>query len=391
MKTVETFLDNIKSSLLAHEFVKISLGNYTGTSPDLKNIYIKQITVKKVEHLSFTYRYKTRDFVKNYPISEGLEQIKTAIETGFKIVNLFTTTQDFQLEKKSDAIFSIRTTPPTNKEAPSLQHDNEKKRSISSINNTYLQRLKITDKNGVVYAAAQDKYKQINHYIEIIKPLLQQFTQKQEIKVVDMGSGKGYLTFALYDYVVNTLHISSQITGIEYRLDLVNLCNEIANEANFTQLHFEANSIENYICTDIDILIALHACDTATDDAIYKGIQANASLILVAPCCHKQIRREIEKNKPKNELHFLTKYGIFLERHAEMLTDGMRALLLEYAGYKTHIIEFISTTHTPKNVLLVAEKKQISESKKQEILEKYKSMKSYFGVGFHHLEKLLEI
>jgi len=139
-------------------------------------------------------------------------------------------------------------------------------------------------------------------------------------------------------------------------------------------------------------LIALHACDIATDDAIYKGIIANAKLIVVAPCCHKQIRREMEKNKVTNELSFLTKYGIFMERQAEMVTDGIRALVLEYFGYRTKVFEFISDAHTPKNVLVVGIKmKDKSTKSKKEVLQKIKETKAFFGIAYHHLERLFNL
>ena len=123
--------------------------------------------------------------------------------------------------------------------------------------------------------------------------------------------------------------------------------------------------------------------------SIQKGISANADLIVVAPCCHKQIRKEIEKHKTKNELDFLLKHGIFLERQAEMVTDGLRALILEYFGYSTKVFEFVSDVNTPKNVMIVAEKKAKTDSQKQEILAKIKATKTYFGIEYHQLEKLM--
>ena len=170
---------------------------------------------------------------------------------------------------------------------------------------------------------------------------------------------------------------------------MVDLCNQIATESGFSGLSFVQGTIEDYEAAGIDLLIALHACDTATDDAIFKGIKAKAELIVVAPCCHKQIRREIEKGKAKNDLDFLTKYGIFLERQAEMVTDGIRALLLEYAGYKTKVFEFISDAHTPKNVLVVGVRAKDNTSDKGGILEKISNTKKYFGIAYHHLEKLM--
>jgi len=212
-----------------------------------------------------------------------------------------------------------------------------------------------------------------------------------------MGSGKGYLTFALYDYLHQQLNLKAKVTGVEFRQDLVNLCNDIAKQANFSQLNFVEGTIEDYKVKEINLLIALHACDTATDDAIFKGIQANAELIVVAPCCHKQIRKAMEKNKVKNDVSFLTKHGIFLERQAEMVTDGIRALILEYYGYKTKVFEFISDAHTPKNVLVVGVKKaqnlkpKAQSEERTKILLKIKETKAYFGIDYHHLEKLLDL
>ena len=207
-----------------------------------------------------------------------------------------------------------------------------------------------------------------------------------------MGSGKGYLTFALYDYLHSVLKLETEVIGVEYRQDMVDLCNQVAVKSSFDRLNFVQGTIEDYNAEDVNLLIALHACDTATDDAIFKGIKADAELIVVAPCCHKQIRREIEQHKVKNDISFLTKYGIFLERQAEMVTDGIRALILEYFGYKTKVFEFISDAHTPKNVLVVGVKgKAHGAEKKADVLQKIKASKEYFGIGHHHLERLLEL
>jgi len=280
---------------------------------------------------------------------------------------------------------------PTSKTTPSLDHDKNKNRLISANDKNYLAALNITDSAGNVFKSAQDKYKQINHYVEILSSLIKEIPNDGTLKVVDMGSGKGYLTFALYDYLQNVLNLKPEIVGVEFREDLVTLCNKIAADASFSKLNFVEGTIESYESAGTDILIALHACDTATDDAIFKGIKANAELIVVAPCCHKQIRREIEKNKIPNDVDFLTKYGIFLERQAEMVTDGIRAMILEYAGYKTKVFEFISDAHTPKNVMIVGIKNHRSTQDKEQILKKIKDAKAYFGIGYHHLERMLEI
>lgn len=388
---LQEFHDQLTDSILSNQFIKVSLGNYQGNDKELKNVYVRRIKVKKVEMLSFTYRQKTRDIVKNLSIADGIVRISHFISNDFKICTFFTTEKEVIVEHDKKAVVTKRERLIKTEAHPVLSHDKEKKRLIQPAGKAYLQQLKITDDQGAVYKNAQDKYKQINQYIALLDPLIRSLPVKGAKKVVDMGSGKGYLTFALYDYLINVLKIETQVTGVEFRKDLVDLCNQIAVSADFKGLNFVEGTIEAYEAKDIDLLIALHACDTATDDAIYKGIKAGAELVVVAPCCHKQIRRQIEKGKAENELEFLTKYGIFLERQAEMVTDGLRAMILEYFGYKTKVFEFISDAHTPKNVLIVGVKGKVSVEDRAELLVKIKKTKEYFGIGYHHLEKLFAL
>lgn len=387
----EEFTHRLQTSLADNTFVKISLGNYKGKEENLKNVYAKRILIKTEEKLSFTYRYKTRDIVKNYSIPDGVAMVHDLLNREFYVATLFTTAFDLIFENLFDKKLILRENDPTNTKAPTAEHDRNKNRLISSNNKPYLTELKITDNNGKVLASAQDKYKQINHYIEILSTLIKEIPARETIKVVDMGSGKGYLTFALYDYLTNVLKTKADVTGIEFRPELVELCNNIAKNTGFQHLDFKQGTIENSDIAGTNILIALHACDTATDDAIYKGISSQADLIVVAPCCHKQIRRQLEASKTSTNIDFLTRYGIFLERQAEMVTDGMRALILEYFGYKTKVFEFISDAHTPKNVMIVGTKDQKSQGKDEQVLQKIKDAKSYFGIQYHHLEKMMEM
>lgn len=387
---IQQYIQAFQESISNNSFIKISLGNYKGSEHDLKNIYIKRILIKKEEKLSLTYRYKTRDIVKNYTVSEGIALVETYLQEGFQVGMLFTVEFELAIEHLNNQKIVLRKTESLDKKVEiSLEHDRLKKRLIQPTEKSYLHELKITDLAGNVYKNAQDKYRQINHYVDILSSLIKELPADKLKKVVDMGSGKGYLTFALYDYLTNILKVNASVIGVEFRPDMVELCNGIAVKTGFENLSFVQGTIEDYDSTNTNILIALHACDTATDDAIYKGIIAQADLIVVAPCCHKQIRREMEKNKAKNDLDFLTKYGIFLERQAEMVTDGIRALILEYFGYKTKVFEFISDAHTPKNVLVVGIKGKINPKKQAEILTKIEDTKAYFGIGYHHLERLL--
>jgi SAM-dependent methyltransferase len=382
------FISEFRTSLENNTFAKLSLGNYQGKEENLKNIYIKKTLIKKEEKLSFTFRYKTRDIVKNYTFKDAVQLVDGFLQGDFFIATLFALSFELQFEILKNSKVALKKKSVDIKEIPAPEHDKAKKRLLRSGNKAYLTELKITDQQGNVYKNAQDKYRQINHYVELLSPLLKEIPAGKPLKVVDMGSGKGYLTFALYDYLKNVLQLDTSVTGVEYRPDLVELCNQIAQNAGFQNLDFKEGSIEQYDSTGTDVLIALHACDTATDDAIYKGITAGSDLIVVAPCCHKQVRREIEKHKTINDLSFLTRHGIFLERQAEMVTDGIRALILEYFGYKTKVFEFISDAHTPKNVMIVGTKDTRNSIDKKAVLKKIKEAKEYFGIGYHHLEKI---
>ncbi|WP_421946200.1 class I SAM-dependent methyltransferase [Pedobacter sp.] len=389
---IAQFKIKINESVIAETFVKISLGNYRGSEEALKQVLVRKVLIKREDKLAFTFRYKTRDIVKNFSFEDGIQMISDYLVNGFKIATLFTTQGDFIFEELNNKKIVLREVAASTKTLPTLSNDKIKERLIKPDSKPYLTALKITDNEGKVFKNAQDKFRQINHYIEILSSLIKELPEGTIKKVADMGSGKGYLTFALYDYLHSVLKLDTEVIGVEYRSDMVDLCNSVANKSSFDKLNFVQGTIEDFNAKDVNLLIALHACDTATDDAIFKGIKANAELIVVAPCCHKQIRKEIEKNKVKNDVSFLTKYGIFLERQAEMVTDGIRALILEYFGYKTKVFEFISDAHTPKNVLVVGiRNKEQGAKNKEEILQKIKASKAYFGIQYHHLERLLEL
>jgi SAM-dependent methyltransferase len=268
---------------------------------------------------------------------------------------------------------------------PSTDHDRDKKRLVQIEGNQYLKELGIVTKNNVVAPGMQAKWHQINKFIEIVDNTIHKDTHKRPINIVDMGSGKGYLTFALYDYFVNQLKTEANVVGIEIRKELVDYCNALAQKCGFEHLKFEANTIKKAEIKDIDILIALHACNTATDDAIYKGIKSNCAIIILSPCCHQQIRPELNLT---NELKDIGKHGIMKERLAEMVTDTMRSLVLETYGYKTQIFEFISDEHTHKNVMIIGVKKD-TPADGEKYLNKLNGIKKLFGIQNFYLESVL--
>jgi hypothetical protein len=200
-----------------------------------------------------------------------------------------------------------------------------------------------------------------------------------------MGSGKGYLTFAAYDFFKNNLGLDLSVTGIDTRSDLIDLCTQIATAGSFDGLNFTTSSIDEFNVGDVDILIVLHACDTATDDALYKGIAANASIIVAAPCCHREVRKQM---RSPDLLAPILKHPVMLERTAETITDGLRSLLLERSGYSTKMFEFVATEHTPKNNMLVAVKKE-GDAKTTSVDREIKEIRDTFAIKYQRLADLI--
>jgi SAM-dependent methyltransferase len=353
---------------------------------DLKNIYIRPVLLKKGLHLAFNYRYATRDEVHNFLPDAARTLLSELLGKQFLNATALSATHEHILQIDKKGLASLRSVAAQrSNEAPALQHNREKKRLLDPAA-PWLQALGICNKAGQVLPSAQDKWKQINKYLETVDSLLREIELPQSPLIADMGSGKGYLTFALYEFLSKNHQLQPRITGIELRQNLVDQCNRIAADNQFEGLNFMAQDIQQYRPEALDMLIALHACDTATDLALAAGVHNQARVIVVAPCCHKQIRRDMDTH---NELQPLMRFGILEERQAELLTDGIRALLLESEGYKTKVFEFVSTEHTPKNVMITAVQQGKSEAQKSAAREKVAALKAGFGIGEHFLEKLL--
>ena len=247
-----------------------------------------------------------------------------------------------------------------------------------------------TARHELVPAMAR-KWKQINKFIEVFSHALshsplQQRDPQLPIHVVDFGSGKGYLTFAMHDYLRNSLGLQGQVTGVELREDMVRLGNTAAARLEQPGLRFEHGDVRTYTPAAIDVMIALHACDVATDYALHLGIRSNAAIIMCSPCCHKQIRPQMHT---PSLLKPMLQYGVHLGQEAEMVTDSLRALLLEACGYETKVFEFVSLEHTNKNKMILAVKRPEPVAP-GELLEKIRGIKQFYGIQEHCLETLLQ-
>lgn len=386
LESIEKFVAAITASFADDTFVKATLGNYKGDDKHLQKLNIRRLTTKKGERLYFLYRTDTRDTVKNHSLDEGAKLIASLLGTEFFSGHLFTTANDYQLEIGKKGKSRLNIAKPTFKIAPPTDHDRKKKLQIDP-DVFYLKALGIATDEGRIRDRQQDKWRQINKFVETLAKLFDnsQLADRRDLKIVDMGSGKGYLTFAAYDYFTNVRGLNVTMTGVEAKSELAGLCNDIAQTCEFDGLKFVNGTIATHETGDVDILIALHACDTATDDALYKGIVAKADLIVAAPCCHREIRPQI---KAPAMFRDILKHGVMLERTAETVTDGLRALLLERSGYSSRLFEFISVEHTPKNNMLVGTR--LSTPKKSDEIEaQIAEIKSLYSIGEQRLETLL--
>jgi phosphopantetheinyl transferase (holo-ACP synthase) len=372
-----TFFSALENALENNFFVKATLANPRDKKNVLKNVFIKPVQIKEELKYSFVYRNATNDITKNFSAPECIQQIQQLLADHFLNIDVFTSITDYHvLQKKSGQTKVIKKNASQNNVNISLEHDKQKQRIIGQTNKSYLQALGIMNENGDVKKDMQHKYKQINRYVEIVSDVLKDAHIKHDLCIADMGSGKGYLTFALADYLAMHQH-NAKMIGVEMRQDMVDLCNTIATESKFANLQFIQGTIQETTVQNMNVLIALHACDTATDDAIKKGIAADANIIICAPCCHKQIRKAM---KPNATLHPIVKHGILLERQAEIITDSLRALWLESKGYKTKVFDFVDVHDTPKNVMIVAVKTKRSEAELAEYLVQFTALKKLFGV-----------
>lgn len=383
MEEFNALFEEIKNSIVADTFVKITLSKPIRKNDGLRNVYIRLVNIQGQQKFQFTYRNKTNDVVKNFTMEDALEQIGEMLMNTFRSGVVFTLPDDIQVFVSKKKAITIKKVAPSFTNKLPETHDRPKEKRAA--NKDYLFHLGVTDKEGGVIPKMADKYRQINKYLEIIENLINGVKLPKKIQIVDMGSGKGYLTFALYDYLKNERNKEVSVTGIELRDGLVKYCNDVAEKCGFEDLHFENKLIQEYDNKKIDILIALHACDTATDDAIAKGILANAGLVICAPCCHKQVRQQLKGVEQESPL---LKYGIFKERQFEMITDTIRALIMEKHQYNTKVFEFISNEHTRKNVMLVGSKTN-KKADTKEINTKIKDLKDQYHIDYHYLEKQL--
>lgn len=317
---------------------------------DCKKIVIRPILIKDTLLYQISKTIDTKEYHENLSLSQ-LENWIPENCAVFKQFQLFTTTEDYHalINKKGKA--TIKKSQATLTLPTSLSHNRQKKYILDTPSSMpFLKSLGLMDEHGQIKPSKYDKYKQINRYLEIVADSITQVPEKK-LRIIDFGCGKSYLTFALYHYLTVLLGKEVEIIGLDLKADVIAFCKDLAQKLGYTHLHFQVGDIGKYTTNKpIDMVVSLHACNTATDAAIEKAIRWKSKIILAVPCCHHEAYTQIQNDL----LSPILKHGILKERIAALVTDGLRAQLLEAVGYKVNMIEFIDMAHTPKNILIKA-------------------------------------
>jgi SAM-dependent methyltransferase len=417
---VEDFIRHTLTSLGDNTFVRLVLSGGTEAEGAPKRVLARLIRLRGEPHLSLTLRHATNDVTKNLELPEVAKWLGYQLKGNFRSALLGTTVREWQLNFPPDKEPWLISHQPHAKKTPSRDHDEAKQTWLDASARDWLFGLGVCDDRGRTLPSMADKHRQIHQYLEILAHLAKDcgwlvnpphkprssgresapyespgdseptdvscHDSSRTLTIADMGCGKGYLTFGAWHLLCRRWRIPARVIGVETRPELVKNINYLARKIDAPGLEFIAGDIAATELPSVDALIALHACNTATDDAIRRGVDQQAKLIVVAPCCHKEVRPQLGKPVPFTPV---LEHGIMAERMAEWVTDGLRALFLEWAGYRTKIIEFVSSEHTPKNLMLAAIRERepfTNEATREKIVE----LKQFFGIEHHALDSLLE-
>ncbi len=385
----DAFVDAVRDALNDGSFRRLVLAK-PRPGHDVSRVTVREVMIRNTKQLSFVYSQVTNDVTKNLLPAEGVERIRSLVSTAFLRCHLTTTNEQVDLSVTKKGAANIhRASLGGAIRPPTTEHNREKHRFVR-LERPYLTEVGITDRTGHVIPAMSRKWKQINKFVEIVDGAVavSALSKATSVSAVDFGSGKGYLTFAIHDHLATTLGKQANVRGVELRQGLVDQCNLAAQRTAAVGLSFETGDVTTETtASPTDIMVALHACDTATDIALYRGMTGGAQIILSSPCCHKELRAQIV---PPPGLEPLLRFGVHLGQEADMVTDTLRVLLLEAHGYDAKVFEFIGLEETSKNKMILAVKlAQPNQARQDRALAEIVELKSLYGVKQQHLELLL--
>lgn len=365
------------NEIAKEEIIKIIVSNKTNKDIKYNKIsFILKENSKKKKYYQIEKYTDKQVFHENIETNALEKKLMEYVSSNYKQVGAWSSEITFDLKISKKGKVHLGKKKSNNLKLVNKGHNKEKNYILKEgMIIEPLIDLGIFTKEGKVINSKYDKYKQINRFIEIVDDEIKKNDYK-ELTILDFGCGKSYLTFVLYYYFVQIKKIKVKMIGLDLKEDVIKKCNEIAKRYNYENLHFELGDINGFKYNNkVDMVITLHACDTATDYALYNAIKWNSKMIFSVPCCQHEFNAQMKTES----LTILTKYGIIRERMAALMTDSVRANLLECLGYKTQLLEFIDIAHSPKNILIRASKTNISKEKKEKALNEVKALMKEFN------------
>ncbi len=388
------FFRLLTTAVASGKLVRLTLGQYRGSEAGLERLLVRPITLRDEPCLQMVWRHTTKDITKNPPNAQALALLDELIGASFGHAHMDTDTQEVQLGvriKGGQPRYRLQVGKRAQSAAPAGDaaqgHNRDKQRPLALDRPCWVD-LGVATAQGALVPSMARKWKQINKFTEIFGAALaaSPLADAGTVRVVDFGCGKAYLTFAMHE-LLRGLGKQALVTGVELREDLVTLCNRVARQHGHDGLAFDAGDVRSRAAAPMDVMVALHACDIATDYAIHLGLQAGASIIMCSPCCHKQLRPQI---RTPAMLRPMLQHGVHLGQEAEMVTDSLRALLLDAAGYDTQVFEFVSLEHTNKNKMILAVRRtQDRPGHAEAIRAQIAEIKAFYGIREQCLETLL--
>jgi len=382
----------IRDNILREEdFIKATFSGQCRdrTVPWIK-VIVRPVLVRGTKHTQFSYFDAKKDITKNYQGDESVEMLEQLLACEFKNVHVQTTHEAIAvtLSHKGKALIHTTKSASQPREA-NLSHDRQKAVLLTSTDAApFLKAVGIMTADGKIKADMQSKFRQINEFLKLVQQTgeLEKFNASP-LHVVDCGCGNAYLTFAFFDYLNHVLKIPTHLTGIDVNSELLARHAEKSANLGWTDLTFQTSRIIDFQpLTQPDIVLALHACDTATDEALAQGIGWQSKLIISAPCCQHHLQNQLDHLPAPSPFAPVERHNILKERLGDILTDTFRALILRIMGYQTDVVQFVSSEHTAKNLMIRAVKSlKVGDPK---FVQEYKELKDFWHVT-PYLEQLL--
>lgn len=370
-------LQEMLSTLWLADPYKIILSNPCTKSGVGEQKYLKMVLNRLSEGWQVEKYTQKQVFHENLSEQDAKHFLLEELSSHFRQCNGWDEEREhmIRISKNGKAAYQKKRTS----QAPKAKKENNRKKNYILKEGTVIPPLVdmgLFTAEGKVVRSMYDKYKQINRFVEIIDDEIDNLPKDETITVIDFGCGKSYLTFILYYYLVELKKLDVRIIGLDLKADVIENCNKAARKYGYDSLRFELGDINGYECPyPVDMVISLHACDTATDYALYNAICWKAKLIFSVPCCQHELNGQMKTEK----LSILTRYGIIQERTAALMTDAIRANLLTESGYKTQLLEFVDLSHTPKNLLIRAVRTVLPKSAREKARQEVEEIKKQFG------------